>query len=125
MIALTRTTGVVLLLVLCACSFVARGPTQYREDVDTLIDQRTPQITQCYADHIGGDPPMVGNLVLDLTVSRHTGEVGQVVVVESETTVSDEMAECVQLALVGLRLEPPDWRDGQATYRWVFQTQST
>jgi hypothetical protein len=68
---------------------------------------------------------MVGKLVLKLTVSRHTGEVGPIVVVYSETTVSAEMAECVQLALVGLRLDPPDWRDGQATYHWVFQTQST
>ena len=39
----------------------------------------------------------------------------------NQSTAPDNLQNCVVKALEGVKLDPPDQREGQATFEWVFR----
>lgn len=62
-----------------------------------------------------------GVVVVSFTVDKKTGDFSQPTVVEEATTAPEPLVGCVLESLEGLKLEPPDERDGQVTLAWRFE----
>ena len=85
------------------CSFNARSPEDYAKE--------TP------GRQFGHDRGGSGHRQSD----AETGELTSVAVDTANTTAAEPLPSCVTSALAGLKLAPPDARDGLATYAWDFQ----
>jgi hypothetical protein len=53
-------------------------------------------------------------------VAPKTGAFSNVDVVKDETTANKPLQKCVLTAIDGLKLDPPDQREGDATFAWDF-----
>lgn len=103
----------------CACHFEARSPENYRKDTRALLETRNADLTACYDDALRNDPNLGGAVVIGFVVSARSGGVNDVKVLP-QTTAPERLSECVRMALYGLVLQPPDDRDGEATFVWRF-----
>jgi hypothetical protein len=56
-------------------------------------------------------------------VAKDTGIITNATVDPESTTAQPPVAQCVVSALQGLKLDPPDGVDGDATYTWEFVVQ--
>ncbi len=101
------------------CSFIARGPDQYRTDTRALLETRNAQIKSCYDSHLASNPNASGNVVVTFTVEKKTGVITQVAA-DPSSTAPAPLQDCVVQALEGLQLTPEDRRDGQATFTYTF-----
>lgn len=102
-----------------ACQFHARGPDDYREATRAVLETRSEQIQSCYDGVLKSNSDAAGNVVVHFTVKEETGAiVGAEVLAES--TAAPEVGECIVQALDGLALDPPDEREGDATFAWEF-----
>jgi len=106
------------------CSFMARGPEQYRDDTAAVLAQRNAQIKSCYDKQLDTDETVNGKVVVNFTVEKKTGMLTNVVVDESQTTAPKPLAACIVSAMDGLQLTPEDQRDGLATFVWEFKVGS-
>jgi hypothetical protein len=106
------------------CSFVARGPEQYRDDAQALLETKQPAIKECYDAALKGHPTTEGRITVRFTVQNETGKIVSPNVDEAQTTAPPALRECVLKALNGLVLTPPDAQDGQATFVWEFRVAS-
>jgi hypothetical protein len=110
-----------LLLSLGACSFIARGEDQYREDTRALLETKNADIKACYDRALASNPAQSGNVVVNFTVEKKTGALMNVAADPDQSTAPPALQNCVVSALEGLALTPEDRRDGQATFSWVFR----
>ncbi len=110
---------IVLLSLSSACSFYARGPDEYREATREMLTQRNDQIKSCYDGVLKGNKSAAGTVVVHFTVKEETGMVTGAEVMP-ESTAAPELGQCIVNAIDGLQLEPPDEREGDATFVWEF-----
>lgn len=103
-----------------ACSFHARSPDDYRDVTQALLETRAPAIKQCYDAALRGQPDLQGSVVVAFTVQSETGNVIDASVAPEGTTAPEALQQCVLTALSGLTLDPPDARDGHATFTYEF-----
>jgi hypothetical protein len=107
------------LLGVASCQFQARSPEEYRKDTRAVLAARTADIRSCYDDALKINPNATGNVVVRFVVARQTGVVTGAEILP-QTTAPAPVPECIRLAMYGLALQPPDARDGEATFVWTF-----
>lgn len=91
---------------------IARGPEDYRLVTRELVDTRKGDIESCF----GGSE---GKVVVDFTVEKKTGKITNPKI-DSKSTASAEVGECIVKAIDGLAIERPDMRDGAAHFTWTL-----
>ena len=115
--------SLIMLSTLGACSFIARGEDQYRDDTRALLETKNSDVKACYDRALASNPAQSGNVVVNFTVEKKTGALMNVAADPDQSTAPANLQNCVVGALEGLALTPEDRRDGQATFTWVFRGQ--
>jgi hypothetical protein len=123
-----KTIACTLTLLTCAfagaCSFHARDSESYRKATRELLETRNPDIKSCYDVELQRDPKAQGTVVVKFVVQKETGKIVSPKVDEVASSAPTTLGQCVVRAIDGLALQPPDKRDGDATFRWEFQLKS-
>ncbi|PRP92423.1 hypothetical protein ENSA5_49310 [Enhygromyxa salina] len=110
------------LLLSVGCSFIARDPDSYREVTRELVETRGADIKDCYDVALATNETVEGTVVVNFSVEKKTGKIMNPVV-DASSDAPAELSQCVVTAIDGLQLDPPDAREGQATFRWKFEAQ--
>jgi hypothetical protein len=109
------------------CNGAIRVGDAYRDDTAKLIAaQANPRIHDCFDGMVKTTPgpqSLAGKTTVHFIVAKDTGLVSNVSVVPDGTTAQPPVAQCVVSALNGLKLDPPDGVDGDATFTWEFVVQ--
>jgi hypothetical protein len=100
------------------CEFHARGPEDYRDVTQALLDTKAQDIKACYDGALKGQKDLQGRVTVQFVVEAETGKLKDVKVDPAGTTAPEVLSQCVTSAVSGLALTPPDKRDGIAT--WVY-----
>jgi len=116
--------GFAAVTLLNACQFYARGPEKYRMATRELVETRSAQIQGCYEEILKKTPDAAGTVVIQFNVMPKTGAVESAAVLPESTAPAD-LSQCVVKALEGLVLNPPDERQGEATFSWTFEKQAS
>ena len=111
------------LLCSVGCTFIARDAEGYRTDTRELLDTRSPDIKDCYDVALQTDESVGGTVVINFTVEKKTGKVLNPMLDEGKTDAPPELSQCVLSAIDGMQLDPPDQREGQATFSWNFKAE--
>jgi hypothetical protein len=121
---MTRPSAIALLL--CAatgCSFHARDAASYRKDTRALLSTKDADIKSCYDAELKKNPTVSGSVVVKFKVEKETGKITGAKL-DQATNAPESLGQCVVNAIDGLSLQPPDARDGDATFLWQFQVKS-
>ncbi len=117
----------VLSLAAVGCGGAIRVGDAYRDDTAKLLTaQANPRIHDCFDGMVKTTPgpkSLQGTTTVHFIVSKDTGLITNAAVVPESTTAQPPVAQCVVAALQGLKLDPPDGVDGDATYTWEFVVQ--
>ncbi|HEY3819164.1 MAG TPA: hypothetical protein VGL81_18475 [Polyangiaceae bacterium] len=109
------------------CGGALRVGDAYRDDTAKLITaQANPRIHDCFDGMVKTTPgpkSLQGTTTVHFTVAKDTGLITNPTVVPESTTAQPPVAQCVVSSLQGLKLDPPDNVDGDATYTWEFVVQ--
>ena len=62
-------------------------------------------------------------MVVKFTVKKEKGKIVNAKI-DPSSDAPEGLGQCVVKAIDGLALEPPDARDGDATFRWEFQVKT-
>jgi hypothetical protein len=114
-------TGLAITTVMQACSFSARTPDDYRTVTNDLLATRADQLRACYDAAVVGNPAIGGIVVVSFTVEADTGKLLNPVFDAARTTAPEPLKQCITTALDGLAIDPPDQREGNATFSWEFK----
>jgi hypothetical protein len=121
----TTTLAVGLPLLLSAgCTFYARDADSYRQVTRELVDTRTGELEDCYDVALQTNETVGGTVVVNFTVEKKTGKIMNPVL-DPTSNAPAELSKCVLDAVDGLQLDPPDAREGQATFTWRFEVPSS
>ena len=116
-----------LALAAVGCGGAIRVGDAYRDDTAKLITaQANPRIHDCFDGMVKTTPgpkSLQGTTTVHFIVAKETGIITNATVVPESTTAQPPVAQCVVAALQGLKLDPPDGVDGDATYTWEFVVQ--
>ncbi len=105
------------------CSFHARDAESYRKVTRELLETKNADIKSCYDAALKQDPKAAGTVVVRFTVKKETGKITSPQV-DAASTAPAGLGQCVVNAIDGLAIDPPDARDGDATFRWEFEVKS-
>jgi hypothetical protein len=108
------------LLLTAGCSFYARDAEDYKKVTRELVETKNPSIKECYDVALATNDKVSGSVVINFTVEKKTGKIMNPVV-DPKSTAPAELSECVVSAIDGLILDPPDAREGQATFTWNLE----
>jgi hypothetical protein len=110
-----------------ACNPAVRAPEVYRDDTAKLLEaQANPRIHDCFDGIVKTTPgakSLQGTTTVHFIVAKDSGLISNVNVIPESTTAQPPVAQCVVAALTGLKLDPPDGVDGDATFVWEFVVQ--
>jgi len=126
----TLTAPLFLAIALCTgafctgCSFHARDAADYQKVTRELVESKGADIKSCYDSALKLDPKVAGTVVVKFTVQHETGKIANAKVDETASSAPANLGQCIVNALEGLALEPPDARDGDATFQWEFQVKT-
>lgn len=98
------------------CAGTKRSPQAYRADTRKVLETRNEQIKSCYDKVLGSDAGAGGTVTVRFVVEKKTGALTKVTVDPSRTTAKEPLLVCVLEAVNGLKLDPPDANEGQATF---------
>ena len=102
------------------CGYAARSPEMYRDDTQKVLDTKSADIKACYDGVLQGSPGVGGKVTVKFELEEDTGKIKNVVVDQPNTTAPPSVSACVQTALQGLAISPPDARLGQAAFVYEF-----
>lgn len=102
------------------CAFAARSPKTYSSDVEKLLNTRKSEIKSCYDAILKKDKKAGGIVAVTFTVEPKTGELKDPALDKAKTTASEEVAACLLNNLGGLKLDPPDQRQGKGSFEYEF-----
>jgi outer membrane biosynthesis protein TonB len=111
-------------LCLAAAACAVRDGAMYRDDTRKLLENKQPELRQCYDAELQKDPKAGGKVVVRFTVQKDTGVIVDPKIDDLQSTPNRTLRRCVMDSLKGLTLEPPDERDGDATFTWEFQAKT-
>jgi hypothetical protein len=119
-----KTTIACTLGLLCAvaasgCSFHARDADSYRKETRALLETKNAEIKNCYDTELVKNPKLGGTVVVKFTVAKDTGKISNAAL-SKKGDAPESLGQCVVKAIEGLALDPPDARDGDATFSWEF-----
>ncbi len=109
-----------LAMVVGGCSFYARSPDDYRDATAALLATKGPDLNACYDNAVKAEPNAAGNVTVLFTVEKKTGRILNVAPDPARTTAPPSLVACVVSTISGLVLNPPDQRDGMATFEYDF-----
>jgi hypothetical protein len=109
-----------LALVVGGCSFYARSPDQYRDDTSAVLATKGADLNNCYDAAAKANPTAAGKVTVQFTVEKKTGRIANAAADPARTTAPQPLIDCVLTAINGLVLNPPDQRDGSATFEYDF-----
>jgi len=122
---MTKNTTILLALLAFAalggCQFHARAPEEYKSETDKLIATKEAELKACYEEVLEKDSKAAGVVKVKFSVAPETGEFKDVAVDEEATTAPAAVGECVVKTLTGLKLDPPDAREGVVTWSYEFK----
>ena len=104
-----------------ACQYHARSPEEYQAVTRAVLDTRSAQIKSCYDEALKTDKNVGGMVVVHFTVVEETGAITGAEVTK-DSTAPEALGQCVVQALDGLAIDPPDERQGDATFVWEFKS---
>lgn len=107
------------LVLLSACA--VRSPEMYRDDTRKLLSSKRNVLEACYDAELQADPNAMGKVIVHFTIERDTGRVLNPRIDDLLSTPNRTLRGCVLDAMRGLTLEPPDERNGDATFTWEFR----
>ena len=108
-------------IALVGCSFHARSTEDYKKDTRKLLSSKDGEIKACYDAQLAANPAQSGKVVVKFTVEKKTGKLTNIAADPNQSTAPENLQKCVTDALAGLKLQPEDRRDGDATFTWVFK----
>jgi outer membrane biosynthesis protein TonB len=111
-------------LCLAAMACAVRDGAMYRDDTRKLLETKQSELRQCYDTELQNDPKAGGKVVVSFVVKKDTGVVADPKIDDLQSTPNRKLRRCVLDSLKGLTLEPPDERDGEATFTWEFQAKT-
>jgi outer membrane biosynthesis protein TonB len=111
--------GICSVLGLCGCA--VRDGAMYRDDTRKLLEPTRKRLSDCYNVELQKDAQAGGKVIVSFTVKKDTGLIVDPKVDDLQSTPNRMLRKCVVQALEGLKLDPPDERDGAATFTWLFQ----
>ena len=103
------------------CTFIARSPEQYRDDTRAVLESAAAGLKTCYDGVIKGNKSATGTVTVRFTVEQETGIIKDAQVDAEQSTAPAPVQDCVMQSLGGLKLDPPDARDGKATFTYEFE----
>ena len=106
---------------LAGCSFHARDAESYRKITREALETKNGDIKACYDKQLKEDPKVSGTVVVTFTVEKDTGVFKDIGVKDKESSAPKALTRCVKEALKGLKIDPPDARDGKATFTWNLE----
>jgi hypothetical protein len=116
-----------LALAAVGCGGAIRVGDAYRDDTAKLIAaQVNPRVHDCFDGMVKTTPgakSLAGTTTVHFIVSKDTGMITNPTVIPESTTAQPQVAQCVVAALSGIKLDPPDGVDGDATFTWEFVVQ--
>jgi len=116
-----RITYLALVTVAAACGGTKRSPEMYRNDTQRVLETRSGQIQSCYDQALAQDATMAGKLTVKFVVEKKTGTFVKASIDPTQSNASEPLVNCVMTALQGLRLEPADRNEGQASFVYEFK----
>jgi hypothetical protein len=116
---IASTLGVLCAIGLGGCSFHARDADSYRKETRALLETKNTEIKNCYDTELVKDPKLSGTVVVKFTVAKETGKISNAKL-SKKGDAPESLGQCVVKAIEGLALDPPDARDGDATFSWEF-----
>jgi len=106
------------------CGGAIRVGDAYRDDTMKLVAaQANPKIHDCFDGIVKSTPgpaALQGSTTVRFVVAKETGIITGAAIVPGSTTTQDPVNQCVLASLQGLKLDPPDGVDGDATFTWQF-----
>ena len=108
-------------LAAAGCSFHARDAEEYRKVTRELVETRNADVKACYDNELKNNPTASGTVIVNFKVQSETGKVMGAAMDEVASSAPASLGECIAKALDGLVLDPPDARDGLATFQWAFE----
>lgn len=99
-----------------------RDGARYRDDTRKVLEPTRDRLSECYNLELQKDAQAGGKVVVNFTVQKDTGRIVDAKVDDLQSTSNRMLRKCVVQALEGLKLDPPDERDGAATFTWLFRT---
>lgn len=108
-------------LSLSACSFHARDAESYRKVTREVLETRNADIKSCYDKALEKDPKLEGTVVITMTVEKDTGVIKDIKLDKKASEGNKHLRLCVLEALHDLKIDPPDAREGHATFTWNFE----
>ncbi|HTQ05421.1 MAG TPA: AgmX/PglI C-terminal domain-containing protein [Polyangiaceae bacterium] len=111
---------VALLASVTGCQFYARSPEEYRDATQKVLDTKAGDIKACYDAGLKNNQSLQGRVAVQFTVEAETGTIKDVKLDPAGTTAPADVSSCVTNSLTGLKLDPPDKRDGIATWTYDF-----
>src|SRR5690606_26773630 len=102
------------------CTYMARGPEDYQRDTRAVVETRSPEIKACYDAALKQDKALSGSVIVHFSVAPETGAIQEAMVLP-ESSAPPALGTCIVNALNGLVLDPPDEREGDATFVWEFK----
>lgn len=109
---------------LCLAGCAVRDAQMYRDDTRKLLETKKQPLSECYDSELKKDPKTGGKVVVHFTVQKDTGLIVDPEIDDLQSTPNRTLRKCVLDALEGLKLDPPDERDGDASFTWDFQAKS-
>lgn len=102
------------------CQFYARSPEDYSKETQALLATKSEDIKGCYDKVLKKDKDAAGVVAINFKVEKKTGKVVEPTVDDAKTTAPKALSKCVVKAMEGLTLDPPDQRDGIASFEYEF-----
>jgi hypothetical protein len=103
------------------CSVAARDANMYAQDTQKVLESRNAAIKSCYDQILKTDSKVAGTVTVKFTVKTETGDLADIKVDAAGTTAPEALSQCVVTSIQGLKLAPPDDKEGLATFTWNFQ----
>ena len=107
-----------------ACAATKRSPQAYRADTQKALESRDAQIKSCYDELLKQDATAGGTVTIRFVVEKKTGTFTQATVDPSSSNAKEPLLLCVLNAVNGLKLDPPDANEGQATFTYELRPSS-
>lgn len=109
------------------CGGAIRVGDAYRDDTAKLLTaQANPKIHDCFEAMVRSTPKpasLQGKTTVHFIVAKDTGVITSPNIIPEATTAQPPVAQCVVSAINGIKLDPPDSVDGDATFTWEFVVQ--
>lgn len=103
------------------CQFHARSADDYSTETSRLLETKQAELKSCYDEILEKDAKAKGVVAVTFTVEAKTGLLKDAKLDETKTTAPKTLSECVLGAIEGLKLDPPDQREGQASWSYEFK----